>query len=81
MGAIAHQAGAADHLSLRLPKRGDHAGFVLCSNSHRILHPALGLYESLGTALGGSMEYAIAGIITAVLFVYLVYALLRPEKF
>jgi K+-transporting ATPase KdpF subunit len=27
------------------------------------------------------MEYAIAGIITAFLFVYLVYALLRPEKF
>jgi len=27
------------------------------------------------------MEYAIAGIITILLFVYLVYALLRPEKF
>jgi len=27
------------------------------------------------------MEYAIAGIITAFLFVYLVYALLRPERF
>jgi len=27
------------------------------------------------------MEYTIAGIITAFLFVYLVYALLRPEKF
>jgi len=27
------------------------------------------------------MEYAIAGVVTAVLFVYLVYALLRPEKF
>jgi K+-transporting ATPase KdpF subunit len=28
-----------------------------------------------------AMEYAIAGVITACLFVYLVYALLRPEKF
>jgi len=27
------------------------------------------------------MEYAIAAVITAFLFVYLVYALLRPEKF
>jgi len=27
------------------------------------------------------MEYAIAGFFTAILFVYLVYALLRPEKF
>ena len=41
----------------------------------------MGIYESFRTALGGCMEYAIAGIITAFLFVYLVYALLRPEKF
>jgi len=27
------------------------------------------------------MEYAIAGIVAAGLFVYLMYALLRPEKF
>jgi len=27
------------------------------------------------------MEYIIAGIISALLFIYLVYALLRPEKF
>jgi len=27
------------------------------------------------------MEYAIAGSITVFLFIYLVYALLRPEKF
>jgi len=27
------------------------------------------------------MQYIVAGIVTAVLFVYLVYALLRPEKF
>jgi K+-transporting ATPase KdpF subunit len=28
-----------------------------------------------------SMEYAIAGIVAAGLFVYLMYALLRPERF
>jgi K+-transporting ATPase KdpF subunit len=27
------------------------------------------------------MEYAVAGIVAAALFVYLMYALLRPEKF
>jgi len=27
------------------------------------------------------MEYAVAGVIAALLAVYLVYALLRPEKF
>ncbi|MGA2607278.1 MAG: K(+)-transporting ATPase subunit F [Terriglobia bacterium] len=27
------------------------------------------------------MEYAIAGIVAVFLFVYLMYALLRPEKF
>ena len=27
------------------------------------------------------MEYAIAGIVAAFLFVYLMYALLRPENF
>jgi K+-transporting ATPase KdpF subunit len=27
------------------------------------------------------MEYAIAGIVAAFLFVYLMYALLRPERF
>jgi K+-transporting ATPase KdpF subunit len=27
------------------------------------------------------VEYVIAGIVTAGLFVYLMYALLRPEKF
>jgi K+-transporting ATPase KdpF subunit len=41
----------------------------------------LGLYEGLRKALGGSMDYVIAGIASLLLFGYLVYALLRPEKF
>ena len=32
-------------------------------------------------ALGGSVEYIVAGITTVLLFAYLLYALLRPEKF
>jgi K+-transporting ATPase KdpF subunit len=31
--------------------------------------------------LGGSMDYVIAGVAALFLFGYLVYALLRPEKF
>jgi K+-transporting ATPase KdpF subunit len=27
------------------------------------------------------VEYALAGVVTAALLIYLVYALLRPEKF
>lgn len=61
--------------------RGEHAGLPLRRDCDRVLCLALELHESFGTALGGSMEYAIAGIITAFLFVYLIYALLRPEKF
>jgi K+-transporting ATPase KdpF subunit len=38
-------------------------------------------YQGGGAPLGGFMEYAIAGIVAAGLFVYLMYALLRPEKF
>jgi K+-transporting ATPase KdpF subunit len=30
---------------------------------------------------GGFMEYLLAGIVSFALFVYLIYALLRPEKF
>ena len=31
--------------------------------------------------LGGSMDYLIAAVISLALAVYLVYALLRPERF
>jgi K+-transporting ATPase KdpF subunit len=32
-------------------------------------------------ALRGIMDYLIAGVAALLLFVYLIYALLRPEKF
>ncbi len=42
----------------------------------------LGLYEGLRPALRRSnMDYVIAGIASLGLFIYLIYALLRPEKF
>ena len=48
-----------------------------------LLRPDVGFYESGGSplALGTKMEYAIAGIIALFLFAYLMYALLRPERF
>jgi len=42
----------------------------------------LAFHKSLRQALGeNSMDYIIAGVASVGLFVYLVYALLRPEKF
>jgi K+-transporting ATPase KdpF subunit len=42
----------------------------------------LGLHQGLRQALGRTlMDYIIAGIASLGLFIYLVYALLRPEKF
>jgi K+-transporting ATPase KdpF subunit len=42
----------------------------------------LGLHEGLRQALEEDfMDYIIAGIASLGLFIYLVYALLRPEKF
>jgi K+-transporting ATPase KdpF subunit len=46
----------------------------------------LGLHQGLRQAVGDSpreniMDYIIAGITSLGLFVYLLYALLRPEKF
>jgi K+-transporting ATPase KdpF subunit len=42
----------------------------------------LGFYESLRqTVRRTTMDYIIAGIASAALFVYLLYALLKPERF
>jgi K+-transporting ATPase KdpF subunit len=37
--------------------------------------------QSLRPSLRTAMDYVIAGIATVLLFAYLVYALLRPERF
>jgi K+-transporting ATPase KdpF subunit len=42
----------------------------------------LGVYEGVRQVVGGNpMDYVIAGVASFGLFVYLVYALLRPERF
>jgi K+-transporting ATPase KdpF subunit len=42
----------------------------------------VGLYESRRASLREKdMEYVVSGIAAAFLFIYLMYALLRPEKF
>jgi K+-transporting ATPase KdpF subunit len=42
----------------------------------------LGLRESLRKALRrAAMDYLIAGLASIVLFIYLIYALLKPERF
>jgi K+-transporting ATPase KdpF subunit len=38
-------------------------------------------HQGLRQALGDCMDYAIAGIAALALFGYLIFALLRPEKF
>jgi K+-transporting ATPase KdpF subunit len=41
----------------------------------------LGFHQSLRQAVGGKMDYVIAGIASIAVFAYLIYALLKPEKF
>jgi K+-transporting ATPase KdpF subunit len=41
----------------------------------------MGVRERLRPPLGASMEYVLSLLIAAALGVYLLYALLRPEKF
>jgi K+-transporting ATPase KdpF subunit len=41
----------------------------------------LGLHQGVRQAVGETMDYIIAGIASLGLLIYLVYALLRPEKF
>jgi K+-transporting ATPase KdpF subunit len=55
---------------------------VLCRHWLRICASVLGLHSGLRQALRGKpMDYVIAGIASLGLFIYLIYALLRPEKF
>jgi K+-transporting ATPase KdpF subunit len=41
----------------------------------------VGLHEGLRKALRDPMDYALGGIVAVFLFGYLIYALLKPEKF
>jgi K+-transporting ATPase KdpF subunit len=60
----------------------NHVGSLLRRCRDCVLYSDVGLHESLRTALRRiEMEYAIAGVTTIFLFIYLMYALLRPERF
>jgi K+-transporting ATPase KdpF subunit len=52
--------------------------FVPVLAVHKILRQALGIGASGGE---GFMDYIIAGVASLGLFIYLIYALLHPEKF
>jgi K+-transporting ATPase KdpF subunit len=41
----------------------------------------LDLHQSLRPPLGAFMDYIIGGVTSLFLFAYLIYALLKPEKF
>ena len=59
-----------------------YARSILRRNWWLVLVCLLGLHQGLRQALGGGiMDYIIAGITSLGLFIYLMYALLRPEKF
>jgi K+-transporting ATPase KdpF subunit len=58
-----------------------HAGHLLRRRSRRLLRAHVGLHQSRRAPVGEAMEYAISGIAAVFLFVYLLYALLKPERF
>ncbi len=60
----------------------DDAGFVLRRSRDYFLRPVLVPDAGLRKALRSfDMDYVIAGIASIFLFGYLIYALLKPEKF
>jgi K+-transporting ATPase KdpF subunit len=54
---------------------------MLSRHRHRRVRRVLVFRKGLRSPLRTHMDYAIAGIATVFLFAYLIYALLRPEKF
>ncbi len=60
-----------------------YARHLLRTNRHSVFRRLLGLHQGVRQAVERQieMDYIIAGIAAFFLFVYLIYALLRPEKF
>ena len=55
---------------------------ILYRHRLRISVHLLALHKSLRQALGERfMDYVVAGVASLCLFIYLIYALLRPERF
>jgi K+-transporting ATPase KdpF subunit len=70
-------------LCLRIEEQN--AGSFLHLGNRGVLRSELVFHESVRQALGGIediiMDYIIAGVTSVFLFGYLIYALLKPEKF
>jgi K+-transporting ATPase KdpF subunit len=65
-------------------KKYKYAGPVFRAVGHAVLSGELGLRAGLRPLVsrrGGFMEFILAGIIAVAVGVYLIYALLRPERF
>jgi len=63
------------------PRRTNHVGCLLYRCRCRVLRAHVEIRASCGTTVEGIMEYIIPGITSAFLFIYLLYALLKPERF
>lgn len=60
----------------------EHARPVLCPDLRAVFRRLLGFCEGLRASIGVSvMDFIIAGVAALFLFAYLIYALLRPERF
>src|SRR5262249_43483014 len=59
----------------------NHVGSFLCRYRDRFLRAGVGFHQGGRAPVGETMEYLIAGITALLLFVYLMIALLRPERF
>ena len=60
----------------------NHAGSLLRWCRDRVFRFDVGFHKSRRAALRrADVEYAIAGVTAVFLFIYLMYALLRPERF
>jgi K+-transporting ATPase KdpF subunit len=63
-------------------KGNDNAGPVLWNRRRSVFCADVGFHQGLRPAVRtNDMDYIIAGIVTVFLFAYLIYALLRPERF
>ena len=81
-----HAGKMAAHSSSTLQdRRSRHVGYRLCRGKHSVLRHCDWICDGVRSARreGGKelIETVMLGLVTVALLVYLVYALLRPEKF
>src|ERR1700730_1769631 len=80
-----HRNSATYLRSSRLAGGQDHVGYRLCRGEHAVFCHCDWICNGVGAARGEGdaemIETLALGLVTVALLVYLVYALLRPEKF